>query len=50
MTRYVDTFPEEVEIDLKEVSEKLIAIEKNLELSNASIAQFSKELKIPKTF
>ena len=50
LPRYVDTFPEEVEIDLKEVSKKLIAIEKDLELSDTSIAQFSEELNIPKPF
>ena len=50
MPRYVDTFEDEVEIDLQEVSEKLIAIDEKLALADTSIAQFCEELNIPKPF
>ena len=48
--RYVDTFEDEVAIDLQEVSEKLIAIDEKLTLANTTIAQFCEELDIPKPF
>ena len=50
MPRYVDTFEDEVEIDLQEVSEKLIEIDKKLELADTSIANLCEELNIPKPF
>jgi type I restriction enzyme M protein len=50
MPRYVDTFEEEVLIDLQKVSERLITIDEKLELANIAIAQFSEELNIPKPF
>jgi type I restriction enzyme M protein len=48
--RYVDTFEEEEEIDLQEVSEKLIAIDQEFEMVDNTIAKFCKELNIPKPF
>jgi type I restriction enzyme M protein len=48
--RYVDTFEEEEAIDLHEVATKLEAVEKDLQATNATIAQFCKELNIPTPF
>ena len=44
--RYVDTFEEEEPVDLAEVSEKLAALEKEMEETNATIAGFCEELGI----
>lgn len=48
--RYVDTFEEEVKIDLQDVSEKLLAIDLELETIDETITQFCEELRIPKPF
>ena len=48
--RYVDTFEEEEEIDLKLVSKELKDIEKELENSKNKIATFCKELQIDTPF
>ena len=50
LPRYVDTFEDEVAIDLEEVSKKLKKIDEKLELADTSIAQFCEELNIPKPF
>ncbi len=48
--RYVDTFEEEAEIDLQEVSERLIGLDNELKDINAEILGFCKELDIVPPF
>ncbi len=48
--RYVDTFEEEVEIDLKAVAAELQALHKGEEALHAKIAEFCAELKIDTPF
>ena len=48
--RYVDTFEEEVEIDLDSVSKKLVDLEKDIRISESEIAKFCKELNISTPF
>ena len=48
--RYVDTFEEEVQIDLDEVSEQLQALESDIALTDTSIADFCKQLNIKTPF
>lgn len=48
--RYVDTFEEEVEIDIKEVSKKLEKLNTEEEKLQSKIAEFCKELGINKPF
>lgn len=48
--RYVDTFEEEDEINLTEVSEKLKALESDMEATNLTIASFCEELNIATPF
>lgn len=48
--RYVDTFEEEEPVNLKAAAQKLGDIEKQLKTVNKSIADFCKELNIPKPF
>jgi len=45
--RYVDTFEEEEPVDLAEVSEKLVALEKDMGETDKVIAGFCEELRIP---
>ena len=44
--RYVDTFDEEVEIDLAAISAQLTALEGDMSVTNKQIARFCKELGI----
>jgi type I restriction enzyme M protein len=48
--RYVDTFEEEVPVDLAEVSEKLVALEKEIGETDNTIAGFCDELGIKAPF
>ena len=48
--RYVDTFEEEEAIDLDSVSSELKALEKDMKLTNATIAKFCSELGIATPF
>ncbi|GAA3599984.1 type I restriction-modification system subunit M [Flavivirga amylovorans] len=48
--RYVDTFEEEEEVDLLEVSEKLVMIDQEFKMVDSAIAKFCEELNIPKPF
>ena len=48
--RYVDTFEEEEPVDLSEVSEKLIALDKDMGDTNEVIAGFCEELGIKAPF
>ncbi len=48
--RYVDTFEEEVEIDLDKVSNKLVALDKEIKTTESEIAEFCKELNISTPF
>lgn len=48
--RYVDTFEEEEPVDLAEVSEKLVALEKEMGETDKVIARFCEELEIKAPF
>ena len=48
--RYVDTFEEEEPVDLAEVSEKLVALEKEMGETDKVIAGFCEELGIKAPF
>jgi type I restriction enzyme M protein len=48
--RYVDTFEEEESVDLPEVSEKLVALEKEMGETDKVIAGFCEELEIKAPF
>lgn len=48
--RYVDTFEEEGEIDLEEVSNKLVDLDKAIKTTESKIAKFCKELNISTPF
>jgi type I restriction enzyme M protein len=48
--RYVDTFEEEVEIDLDAVSNKLVDLDKAIKTTESEIAEFCKELNISTPF
>jgi type I restriction enzyme M protein len=48
--RYVDTFEEEEPVDLSEVSEKLVALEKEMTETDRAIAGFCEELGIKAPF
>lgn len=48
--RYVDTFEEEEAIDLKAVSKELVSLEKAINKTDKTIANFCKELKIKTPF
>lgn len=48
--RYVDTFEEEEEVDLKAVSKELKSLEKNVEATDKEIAKYCKELGIETPF
>ena len=50
ITRYVDTFEEEEPVDLAAVSEKLVALEKEMGKTDDVIAGFCEELKIKAPF
>jgi len=48
--RYVDTFEEEEPVDIKAVAAKLHALESDMQQTDATIAEFCKELGIPSPF
>lgn len=48
--RYVDTFEEEEPVDLDAVSDELVALEKEMQTTNETIASFCKELNIKTPF
>lgn len=48
--RYVDTFEEEENIDLGEISEKLKALELEMTSTDQTIADFCKQLNIATSF
>jgi type I restriction enzyme M protein len=50
IARYVDTFEEEEAVDLKTVSNQLKSLEKDIQTTDASIAEFCKELGIDTPF
>lgn len=48
--RYVDTFEEEAEVDLKAVSQELKSLEREIQITDANIAPFCNELGIDTPF
>ena len=48
--RYVDTFEEEEDVDLEEVSGEIQSLEKDLSETNQTIQSFCKELNISTPF
>ena len=48
--RYVDTFEEETPIDLEEVAKEIVDIDKAMEATDATIADFCKQLGIATPF
>jgi len=48
--RYIDTFEEEVDVDLEQVSQEIQSIEQELSETNQTIESFCKELNISTPF
>lgn len=48
--RYVDTFEEEVPVDIAEIANRLVSLEADIKATDETIASFCKELNIPTPF
>jgi len=48
--RYVDTFEEEEQIDLHQVANQIKALDSQMKLTDAKIAEFCTQLNIPTPF